>query len=141
MKTDQAILCVDDEAVIVFSLKQELKVRFGDRFIYETALNAEDALEIIGDLNEEGVKLILVISDWLMPGMKGDEFLRRVKASYPSVKTILITGQAEDSVISSLVREGITNSVVMKPWRTADLIRKIEQCIDGGNEPLLQPVP
>jgi CheY-like chemotaxis protein len=83
--TEQAILCVDDEAIIVLAIKQELKTHFRERFIYETALNAEEALTIIDELTADGVSLILVISDWLMPGMKGDEFLSVVKRNHPKI--------------------------------------------------------
>ncbi len=127
--TDKAILCVDDEAIILFALKQELKARYVDRFVYETALNAESALALIGELEAEGLSLILVISDWLMPGMKGDEFLRAVKAAHPGVRAMLITGQAEAATIDSLVRDGVADGVVMKPWRTAALFGEIDRCL------------
>ena len=65
----KAILCVDDEAIILLSVKQELQSHFRERFIYETALSAKEALVIIDELSAEGIVFILVISDWLMPGM------------------------------------------------------------------------
>ena len=65
----RAILCVDDEAIILIALKQELKIHFGDRFTYETAINALDALKAIDELSAEGIEIAVVISDWRMPGM------------------------------------------------------------------------
>jgi DNA-binding NtrC family response regulator len=129
---DKAILCVDDEAIIVFALKQELKSRYADRFVYETALSAEEALTLIGELESEGLRLILVISDWLMPGMKGDEFLRAVKSAHPDVRAMLVTGQAEGSTIDSLVRDGVANSVVMKPWRASVLFEGVDRCLNAA---------
>ncbi len=67
-----AILCVDDEAIIVMSLIHELKTNLGERFIYESAMNAREAFQPIEDTIQEGNEVILVISDWLMPGIKGD---------------------------------------------------------------------
>jgi DNA-binding NtrC family response regulator len=130
--TDKAILIVDDEAIIVFALKQELKSHYDDRFVYETALSAEEAIGLVGELEMEGLKLILVISDWLMPGMKGDEFLRAVKATHPEVMAMLITGQADGSTIESLLRDGVANSVVLKPWRAAALFEKVDRCLDAA---------
>jgi len=132
VKSDKAILCVDDEAIIAFSVKQELKSRYAERFVYETAFSAEEALGIIDELDGEGARLILVISDWLMPGMKGDEFLRRVKSDHPAVRAILVTGHAEDSTIDSLLRDGVADGVVMKPWRSADLMRHVDRCLEGS---------
>ena len=37
-----AILCVDDEAIILTSLKEQLRRRFGERYLYETAWEAEN---------------------------------------------------------------------------------------------------
>ncbi|MDA8427608.1 MAG: response regulator [Treponema sp.] len=132
MNPDKAILCVDDEAIIVLALKQELKAHYGERFVYETALTAEEALDIIRELGSEGVRLILVISDWLMPGMKGDEFLRVVKESHPGVKAILVTGQACAETIESLLESGTADGVLMKPWRKSELMDRIDRCLDGS---------
>ena len=67
-----AILCVDDEIVILDSLKEQLKRYFGDRYIYEIAESAEEAWEVIEELHEDEIKILIIVSDWLMPGIKGD---------------------------------------------------------------------
>jgi len=128
MDTNRAILCVDDEAIIVFSIKVELKRHFKDLFLYETAFSAEEALDIIAELYGQGISVILVLSDWLMPGMKGDEFLSLVKARYPGIKTILVTGNADKATLDRLRLEGITNTVLCKPWSEEDLIAQVEAC-------------
>ena len=91
-----AILCVDDEQVILKSLTDQLKTHFGRAYLYETALNGEEALEVLDDLVEEGVKTLLVISDWLMPGMKGDELIIEVHKRFPRTAKVILTGQAEE---------------------------------------------
>ncbi len=122
------IICVDDEAIILMSLKEELRSNLGNRFLYESALNARDALQLIGELVNEGATEIMVISDWLMPGMKGDEFLAIVREKYPFIKTILITGQADDTAIERVMKEGIASAVLRKPWSTSQLLQAIEGC-------------
>jgi len=127
----QAILCVDDDAIILLSIKQELKEPFGDRFIYETALKAKEALLLIDELLTEGVELILIISDWLMPGMKGDEFLREVRRAHPTIKTMLVTGHASDAALDRIVAERLTNVILLKPWLHSDLIANVESLVGG----------
>ena len=122
----QAIMCVDDEAIILIAMKQELKRHFGNRFMLETALNAEDALEMIDDLKAEEVDVIIVISDWLMPGMKGDEFLVRVHERFPRVAAIMVTGQADESAIERALTIAKARACLRKPWRSRDLISTIE---------------
>jgi CheY-like chemotaxis protein len=127
--TRQAILCVDDEAIIVMSIKEELKRHFRERFIYETAYTAAEGIEVIDELAAEGVVIILVISDWLMPGMKGDEFLAEVKRRQPGTKTILVTGQASPEAIERMRSDGLVNSIILKPWRNQELIERIESLL------------
>ena len=110
-----AILCVDDEKIILLSLIRELRNTFGDEFVYEKATDAYQAYEVIDDLAREGIKLILIISDWLMPGIKGDEFLETVRKRHPDIKAIMITGQADESVINHLVENGCVTDVIEKP--------------------------
>ena len=123
----RAILCVDDEAIILLSLVQELKTAFRDQFIYEKATNAKAAVEIIEDLVEEGMDLILVISDWLMPGVKGDEFLDCVCAKSPKIRAIMITGQADDEAISRVESKECVLSVIRKPWSPKALTNLIAE--------------
>lgn len=125
----EAILCVDDEAIILLSIRQELKSHFRQRFVYETASDAEQALRVISQLVEQGVKVILVLSDWLMPGMKGDEFLIEVKRLYPTIRSIMITGHANTEAIERALREAGTSKVIHKPWRREELIAAVENCI------------
>lgn len=80
---NNAILCVDDEPIILIALKQELKKQFGNEFQYETAINANEALEVVDELAQNGINVILILSDWRMPGIKGDEFLIHIHLKYP----------------------------------------------------------
>jgi CheY-like chemotaxis protein len=120
-----AILCVDDEAIILLALKNELRMAFGSRFIYETALSAGQALATLEQLRDEGVRIVLVISDWLMPGIKGDEFLAIVREKYPETKAIMVTGQADEETIDALIKAGNVRSILKKPWRSEELIRVV----------------
>jgi DNA-binding NtrC family response regulator len=120
-----AILCVDDEAIILLALKNELRMAFGSRFMYETALNAGQALAALEQLRGEGVRIVLVISDWLMPGIKGDEFLAIVREKYPDTKAIMVTGQADEETIDAMIKAGNVRSILKKPWRSEELIRVV----------------
>ncbi|RKZ38234.1 MAG: response regulator, partial [Gammaproteobacteria bacterium] len=96
---ERVILCVDDEEIVLNSLEMQFKEQLGEEYTYEFAENAEDALEIIEELNEENVKILVVISDWLMPGLKGDEFLIKVHQKFPRIVKVLLTGQADEQAV------------------------------------------
>jgi DNA-binding NtrC family response regulator len=127
-----AIVCVDDEAIILMSLVQELRSSFGERFIYEKASNAEEALEIIDELVNEGINGLIVISDWLMPGAKGDEFIERASIIYPTIKAIMITGMADDEAIQRTQAHKNVVSVLKKPWRPKELQEIIHSCCESN---------
>jgi DNA-binding NtrC family response regulator len=126
----KAILCVDDEAIILLSLVQELKRAFGSKCLYEKALDAESALAAVEDLEREEIEVVLIISDWLMPGMKGDAFIEIVKERHPDIKTILITGQADDEAIERVRKVASVLAVFKKPWNSKVLIETIARCSD-----------
>ena len=125
---ERAILCVDDEPIILISLKQELKKKFGNRFNYETAMNADEAMEVVDELAGSGISVILILSDWLMPGIKGDEFLIRVHQKNPKIQSILITGHADEKAMERVKKEAGTYTVLPKPWNSNQLMEAVEFC-------------
>jgi CheY-like chemotaxis protein len=118
----KAILCVDDEVIILLSLVQELKRAFGSQYVYEQAMNAKAALDLVEELTREHIQVIFIISDWLMPGMKGDEFLEIVKQRHPEIKAIMITGQADQQAIDRVKKIDSVVAVFNKPWSASVLI-------------------
>lgn len=124
-----AILCVDDEATILSSLKEQLRRRFGERYLYETAGCAQEAWEVIDELCAEQIELLVIVSDWLMPGIKGDEFLTQVHQRHPGIVTVLLTGQADEASIDRARRDANLHACLCKPWRESELAATIESAL------------
>ncbi|ERT07745.1 response regulator [Lyngbya aestuarii BL J] len=120
--TEKAIVCVDDEAIILESLKEQLKRRFGNQYLYEMADSVEEAWEIIEELQEEDIEILMIISDWLMPEMKGDEFLIKVHEKYPQIVTVMLTGQADSLAVKRAQDSANLYSCLYKPWSEKDLV-------------------
>jgi diguanylate cyclase (GGDEF)-like protein/PAS domain S-box-containing protein len=125
----KAILCVDDEQMILTSLKTQLSIFFGEEYDIELAQSAEDALEIIEELKLDGVELELIVSDFLMPGMKGDEFLIKVQNLLPKTKKMLLTGQANLEGITNIINNGALYRYISKPWEQTDFIMTIKEAL------------
>lgn len=124
------IVCVDDENLVLDSLKIELKKFFNNNCLYEFANSGEEGLEIVNDLHqEEPNSQKIVISDWWMPSMKGDEFLIAVHQKYPQVTTIMLTGQASEAAIADVKEKANLYRCVRKPWEYEDLMQTIKQII------------
>ncbi|MGB3237201.1 MAG: response regulator [Geitlerinemataceae cyanobacterium] len=119
------ILCVDDEIVVLDSLKTQLKKAFDKEYLYEMAESADEALEIIDELDEDEIDVLVIVSDWLMPGIKGDEFLIRVHQKFPNIVKVLLTGQADEEAIERAKTQANLHRCLFKPWTTEDLIETI----------------
>ena len=121
-----AILAVDDERIILDSIRMQLEKNFNTKYILEFAESADEALEVVGSLTESGIDILLVISDYLMPGMKGDEFATILKSTYPTVNIVMLTGQITVEASSSLIEKNIILKIIEKPWKEGDLINLVK---------------
>ncbi|MDM8558115.1 response regulator [Candidatus Parabeggiatoa sp. HSG14] len=122
--SEKVILCVDDEEIVLSSLREQICDHFGD-YACEVAESADEAWEVIEELSEDGVEVLVIVSDWLMPGIKGDEFLISVHQKFPKIIKVILTGQAEDDAIKRAKQEANLYSCLRKPWHVEELITTI----------------
>ncbi|MGE4569557.1 MAG: ATP-binding protein [Bacteroidales bacterium] len=125
----QAIICVDDEDIILEALKDQLSTFLGSGFEVETALDADEAMEIFQELSEQGVPVPVVISDYLMPGMLGDEFLIRMHQVNPDALKILLTGHANVEGVVNAINKANLYRFIPKPWDSEDLILTVKEAL------------
>jgi response regulator RpfG family c-di-GMP phosphodiesterase len=121
----KAILCVDDESMILESLREQIQNRLGDEYVYETAENAAEGLEVIQELVDEGTDVLIIVSDWLMPGQKGDEFLIEVHKKFPGIVKVMLTGQADEAAIKNAKENANLHACLFKPWSEEELVNTI----------------
>lgn len=121
---DKFIIIVDDERVISTIMRLQLK-KHCPTFHIEVAESGEEALEVIEELVDEGKKLHAVITDWLMPGMKGDLLLSEVSKNYKCSKKIIVSGQADGEAIKRAFDDYGLDKFFPKPWPEDELITTI----------------
>jgi len=119
------ILCVDDEPDILNTLKMQLKNEFKNNYFYELAESGDEALDLLEDFQEKA-QVIVIVSDWLMPGIKGDELLIKVHQKYPTIIKVMLTGQADAAAVQRAVEEADLYCCLYKPWQSKDLIETIK---------------
>ena len=115
-ETKNVILCVDDEKTVLETLQQQLKSIFKNKYLIEIAESGEEALEVLDDLLEDGYITILIITDWQMPGMKGDELLIHVNKHDNKIIKILLTGHAPEEAVQRAFNEARLDHYIQKPW-------------------------
>jgi two-component system cell cycle response regulator CpdR len=70
---------------------------------------------------------VLVISDFKMPGLNGMEFLKKIKALNPFVRTILMTAfEVEDKIFRDYTKNKIIDAFLQKPIGMHDLIKEVD---------------
>ena len=123
------IICVDDEPTILDSLEIDLLKAFEDKYLIETAQSGEEALELLSELLAEQYEVPLVISDHIMPNMKGDELLRSVHAISPNTLKIMLTGQADLDAVANAINYAKLYRYIPKPWQSDDLKLTVTEAI------------
>ena len=101
------VLCVDDEPNILSSLRRLFRP-CGYR-----VLVAESGAQGLDVLRNETVDL--VISDMRMPHMDGAQFLAAVRADWPDVVRILLTGYADMASTIEAINKGQIYRYINKP--------------------------
>lgn len=123
------ILCVDDEKIVLESLRSELEGELPEPYALEFAESGDEALEVIADLLAEGDELVLIVTDYIMPGFKGDEVLVKVYAESPDSRQIMLTGQASLEGITNAINHAKLYRYISKPWEKSDLLLTIREAL------------
>ncbi|WP_299982406.1 response regulator [Desulfobacula sp.] len=115
------IMLVDDEERFLKTTKKLIEKKG-----YEV-LTAQDGEEALEKLKSQNVHVVIL--DVKMPGMDGNETLKAVKALYPLVEVIMLTGHATvDSAIDGL-KSG-ANDYLMKPADIDEIIEKATEAFE-----------
>lgn len=125
----RAILCVDDEKIVLDSIRNEIKSSICCDITVEVAQSAEEAIEIFNELIHDGYDIPLVISDYIMPEMKGDEFLKLINILSSSTYKILLTGQATIEGVTNAINYANLYRYIGKPWEKHDFSMTINEAI------------
>jgi PAS domain S-box-containing protein len=123
------IICVDDEPIVLESLRIVLKQVLGDHCLIETAAGGQEALELIDELHKRDCEVALVLTDYIMPGLKGDELLKQVHLRSPKTLTIMLSGQADLDGVSNAIRDAKLYRYIAKPWQFQDLSLTVTEAI------------
>jgi two-component system, cell cycle sensor histidine kinase and response regulator CckA len=114
------ILLVEDEAPVRAFAARALKMRG------YTVLEAGDAEEALGLLEDGELAVDLFVTDVVMPGMDGPTWVREAQISRPDVKVVFVSGYAEETFADK--QADIANSVFLpKPFSLTDLTEKVRE--------------
>jgi len=117
----ETVLVVDDEDMLL-TMTETILTDYGYKVL--TASSGQRALAV---LSRGDVKVDVVLTDLVMPGMGGRELVDRIKQLAPHVKLICMSGY-----IAAISEKQAGTLSLRKPFTSADLLAKVKQAIIDG---------
>lgn len=117
----KSALIIDDEADLLEGLSESLSDIFEN---VSKAMNGEEAYNLV--LSHE---YDLIISDIMMPKMKGDEFLRKLRMKGIHTPIIFITGNGSKDNLMSALRLGAVD-FVEKPFDIDHFLNTVKRTME-----------
>jgi CheY-like chemotaxis protein len=102
------ILFVDDEALILNSIKRSLK---GEPFECYFVSDGKKALEFL-----ETTEVDVVFSDMKMPEMNGLELLKIIGERHPDIVKVIISGYSQFPQLVATINQANIFKYIAKPW-------------------------
>ena len=117
----ETVLVVEDEEAV-----RQLAVQSLERNGYQViaSMSGEEALKLASTFDGP---IHLLLTDVVMPGMKGPELAARLRAVRPGVKVLLMSGYAADVVMPGDLKDA---SMMSKPFSPSALTRAVRNALD-----------
>lgn len=117
-------MLVDDDAKLLRALKRHLD----EDYRVLTAISPGEASVFLG---REEVDLIL--SDNLMSGELGTEFLEGIGEKYPNIKLLMLSGYLPETVAERVVKNSGVYKVLTKPCATTEVASAIRDALNSNS--------
>jgi two-component system, cell cycle sensor histidine kinase and response regulator CckA len=118
----ETVLIVEDESIV-----RDVAVRILEKQGYRV-FTARDGLEAMKRASEK-VEIDLLLTDVVLPGMKGPQIAENVLALHPTMKVLYMSGYTSDSIVSrGLLQPGI--AFIEKSFTAAALCQKVREVLD-----------
>lgn len=117
MKSKPVIMIVDDDVSILDTLRESLVI---EGFSCDAFTRAEDVLDALKSMSAD-----LLLTDIVMPGMRGLELVTKAKAVQPTLTIIVMTGFVEDFSYDEAIRAGAAD-FIKKPFTVQELLIRMK---------------
>jgi PAS domain S-box-containing protein len=121
------VLVIDDEEIIRRMAKIALE-QHGYRVL--VAGNGKEGVDLFGDT---AASTSLIILDWTMPVMSGEDALRRLRAIRPDVSILLTSGYSEEEAMRRFGDNHLAG-FLQKPYSSAQLRRHVDRVLGQDQE-------
>ena len=113
------ILCIDDDEEFLRSLSSSLPGKVaplcpGLQCSFEFVSSSEELFELLSIMGDERAPAVLVC-DQMMPGMNGLDLVEKLKAEYPDLVCMLLTGYSGVESAKYAINHHLLDQYVSKP--------------------------
>ena len=119
--SEHAVLCVDDEANILSSLKRMLSLQ---GYKVSTCESAKEAMDLL-----KSTSFDLILTDLRMPEMDGIGLLKEIKNLYPTMTRVMLTGNADLESAKAAINQGDVFKYLSKPWDEEETFAIIQEAV------------
>ena len=124
------IICIDDQREVLTALRRDLVSFQGHCKIVECE-SADEASEVINDLDDDAEHVAVLICDHVMPGKNGIDFLIEVNQDlrFAKTKKLLLTGMAthQDTIVA--INRAQIDRYIEKPWDIQNLTGTVKSLL------------
>jgi DNA-binding NarL/FixJ family response regulator len=134
--TMRSIVLADDHPVVRQSLKKLLNQQADFHLVGESD-NGLETLNLVRQLQPD-----LLVTDLMMPGMNGLEVTRRIRLSFPAIRVVVVSVNADEPYVAGAFRCG-ANGFVLKTSCGQHLVPALRAVLAGQryvSPPLSEPM-
>jgi thioredoxin reductase (NADPH) len=110
------IVTVDDDPSVSRAVARDLRRRYGERNRIVRAESGADALDALRQIKLRGEEVAVILADYRMPGMNGNEFLEQAMDVYPYAKRVLLTAYQDTGAAIDAINRVDLDYYLLKPW-------------------------
>jgi DNA-binding NtrC family response regulator len=118
----RALLLVDDDENLLQGLVRALRQ---EPYKIFTARSVEEAVCVL-----KTQSIGVIVTDELMPGHSGIEFLVWAAAHYPKIRRIILTGHPSAELAIRAINLGMVHQFFTKPCNEAELVSAIRKGLE-----------
>ena len=125
MERPHTVLLVEDDRELrsLFALLMELQGL--------SVIQAERGDEAVETLREQADRIGVVVADFGVPVLSGQELLRSIRAARPAIRLLCTSGRGDEQTRQDALAAG-ADDFVPKPFQPPEMIARIKACLESA---------
>ena len=127
------LLLVDDDEIVRYGMRRAIELKT----TFEVVAEAADGLEALRCVQQMDIDIVLM--DVRMPVMDGVQATSLIKQAKPAIYVLAVSGSADPSVVSGMIRAG-ASGYVLKGSQPEEFLSPVEAAISGHRVRSIEPL-